>query len=99
MYRIGLILGPAVFFIGVIDWILRLTHFAELIEKTLPVTGKMTSPTGIWITLIVGILIFLAAWAERKREKEQQSQVSAPPPQVAPSVHQTASPAVTQAAN
>lgn len=72
MYRIGLILGPVVFIGAVIEWILRLTHYAELIEKTLPWTEQMTSATGIWITMVVGILIFVAAWAERKKEKDEE---------------------------
>jgi hypothetical protein len=72
MYRIGLILGPAVFIGAVVEWILRLTHYAELVEKTLPWTEHMISPTGIWVTMVVGILIFVAAWAERKKETDAE---------------------------
>lgn len=71
MYRIGLILGPALFIAAVLEWILRLIHYAELVEKTLPWTKPMIDPVGIWVTMVVGILIFLAAWAERKKEKNQ----------------------------
>lgn len=72
MYRIGLFLGPAVFVVAVLEWILRLTHYAELIEKSLPWTEHMIGPTAIWVTMVVGILIFVAAWTERKKEKEAE---------------------------
>jgi len=72
MYRIGLILGPAVFAWTVIEWILRFTHYFELIEKALPWTERMISPTWIWVTMTVGILIFVAAWAEHKKEKDEE---------------------------
>jgi hypothetical protein len=72
MYRIGLILGPVVFLGAVLEWILRLTHYVDLVEKTLPWTKCMTTPEGIWITVVVGILIFVAAWAERKKEKGEE---------------------------
>ncbi len=98
MYRIGLILGPAVFLAAVLEWILRLTHYIDLVEKTLPWTKQMSSPAGIWVTIIVGIVIFLAAWSERKKEKDQVKK----PPELLPSlplsfgnINQTASPVNT----
>ena len=86
MYRIGLILGPAIFLGAVVDWILLLTHYAELIEKTLPWTQRLVNPVGIFVAIIVGILIFLAAWAERRKEKsaERERKTSLPAQNTAP---------------
>ncbi|HZD76753.1 MAG TPA: hypothetical protein VE218_07100 [Acidobacteriaceae bacterium] len=72
MYRIGMVLGPAMFIGAVLEWILRLTHYTELIAKTLPWMEHVISPAGIWVTMAVGILIFVAAWAERKKERDEQ---------------------------
>lgn len=61
-------------FIGaVFEWILRLTHYADLIEKALPWTKPIITPAGIWVTMVVGILIFVAGWAERKKETDDES--------------------------
>ena len=97
MYRIGLILGPAIFFAAVVEWVLRLTHYVELIQKTLPWTEHSISPSGIWITMVVGVLIFLAALAERQKEKESPaSQNNGKPPRISVAsirdIQQTANP-------
>jgi hypothetical protein len=85
MYRIGLILGPVMFAGAVLEWVLTITHYAELLEKSLPWTQHMTSPTGIWITIVVGIVIFVAALAERRREKgEEKRHLTSPPQNTAP---------------
>jgi hypothetical protein len=88
MYRVGLTLGVGFVVAGVIEWSLLGTKFLELIEKRFPWTDKVASPTGIWITLAAGILVFLKAWGERKREKRLQyklreiKQATQPPPPV-----------------
>ncbi len=101
MYRIGMILGPAMFMAAILEWILRLTHYVELLEKSLPWTEHMTSPIGIWITMMVGIIIFLAAWAEYEKEKKEEEKPKQPAgtapssPSVVSNPIQTVSPTIT----
>lgn len=88
MYRFGLILGPAIFVLGIVEWLLRLTHYIELIEKAQPWVERFTSPSGIWITIVVGLLIFLSAWKEGRNERRERS----PVPPTSPAAYATVSP-------
>jgi hypothetical protein len=89
MYRIGLFLGAGLFLAGVVEEVLRVTHYIELIDKAMPWLSDVTTPKGIWVTIVVGLLIFLAAWSERRKEREK---VESQPPAPAPSVSAVASP-------
>jgi hypothetical protein len=98
---LAMALGAAIFLAGALEVILFGTHVFELIEKALPSWMEpMLNPVGNWITMVVGILIFAAAWNEwRKEQNEQKHKPELEKVADHPSVFQDASSPITHTAN
>jgi hypothetical protein len=73
MYRTGIVIGAALFLASALEWILVATHYIELFEKSLPWLTQFTRPAGIWITMAVGVVLFLLAWNQRRTEGQHTS--------------------------
>ena len=92
MYRAGLVLGTAVFIVGILEWFLLLFHYTEFLEKIAPWLGA--NPTRISALISAGIVIFVIAWIKRKEESAGTSDHKSVQP--SSGVTQTASPSFTQ---
>lgn len=93
MYRAGLVLSSAVFIVGILEWLLFLLHYTEFLEKIAPWLGRV-SPTRIWVTISVGIVLFFIAWMRRKEELSGTSEHESVPP--SGGITQTANPSFSQ---
>lgn len=94
MYRAGLVLGPVVFIVGILEWLLLLSHYIEFLGKIAPWLGPVYSPSGIWVTIGTGIVIFVIAWIKRKEELSGTPEHKSVPP--SGGITQTANPSFSQ---